>query len=162
GLTKRLSEELDQQLTAEILERVKTVVEPQTWDAFRLHIIERRSSAEVASVLGVTPKAVHSAVYRVWQRIHSEFDELDDVVKDPGTSAAPLPGGVPWDPLEAERLPFEEQSPIEIYIDPGDASKETIRAVLESLSDLHRAAGGLGLEFTSDGNFILSAEEVIR
>ena len=39
---------------------------------------------------------------------------------------------------------------IEIFIDPGDASKETIQAVLERLDDLHRAAGGLGLEFTVD------------
>ncbi len=40
------------------------------------------------------------------------------------------------------------QMPIRIYIDPGNASKETIQDVLEKLSDLHIAAGGLGLEFS--------------
>jgi hypothetical protein len=39
---------------------------------------------------------------------------------------------------------------IEIYIDPGNASKETIQEVLECLSDLHIAEGGLGLEFVAD------------
>jgi len=41
----------------------------------------------------------------------------------------------------------EDAPGLEIYIDPGEASVETITEVLEALSDLHRAAGGLGLEF---------------
>ena len=57
---------------------------------------------------------------------------------------------------------FVELPPMEVYLDPGEASAQTIQAVLEALSDLHRAAGGLGLEFTSDGNFVLASREVSK
>lgn len=49
---------------------------------------------------------------------------------------------------------------IEVCIDPGEAAKETIQELLESLSDLHREAGGLGLEFSVDGLFVMAREEV--
>jgi hypothetical protein len=49
---------------------------------------------------------------------------------------------------------------IEIYIDPGEAGREEVKAVLLALSDLHRAAGGLGLEFKRDGMHVLAVEEV--
>ncbi len=58
---------------------------------------------------------------------------------------------------KAEPL-LDDQSPLLVYIDPGDASKETIQEVLESLSDLHRTAGGLGLEFKVDGHLVLATE----
>jgi hypothetical protein len=58
---------------------------------------------------------------------------------------------------EPDELPL-----LEIYIDPGNASKATIQEVLERLSDLHRAAGGFGLEFRTDGTFVLREEEVRR
>lgn len=50
---------------------------------------------------------------------------------------------------------IEERSPkvpvIEVFLDPGNASKETIQGVFEALSDLHRAAGGIGLDFRMAG-----------
>ena len=49
---------------------------------------------------------------------------------------------------------------LEIYIDPGDGSVETIRDVLLRLSDLHVAAGGLGLQFKSDGLLVRAMEGV--
>ena len=52
------------------------------------------------------------------------------------------------------------QPVLEFFIDPGDASKKTIRAVLDALSDYHIAAGGLGLEYTIDGQYILARMEV--
>ena len=42
---------------------------------------------------------------------------------------------------------------LEIYIKPGNASKETIQAVLDSLSRLHIAAGGLGLVYEYGGAY---------
>lgn len=52
--------------------------------------------------------------------------------------------------------------PIEFYIDPGDARKETIQNVLECLSDLHIAAGGFGLEFISDDMNIKAMEGITK
>lgn len=52
--------------------------------------------------------------------------------------------------------------PVEFYIDPGDAQKETIQNVLECLSDLHIAAGGFGLEFIADDMNIKSMEGVTK
>jgi hypothetical protein len=51
-----------------------------------------------------------------------------------------------------------DELPLSIYIDPSDAPKETIQGVLAALSDLHIAAGGLGLEFTLDGLNALAVE----
>lgn len=67
--------------------------------------------------------------------------------------------------IEAGKLmasTFRENVSIDLYIDPGHASAETIQEVLTALSDLHAAAGGLGLEFKSDGHFVHAAEGVAR
>ena len=48
----------------------------------------------------------------------------------------------------------------EIYIDPGNAPRETIQEVLEAVSDLHCAAGGLGLEFFDADGFIYAKKKV--
>ncbi len=63
---------------------------------------------------------------------------------------------------KAEISTLQIPDPIEIYLDPGNASKETIQEVLEAISDLHRAAGGLGLDFEIDGHFVLATEEVAQ
>lgn len=49
---------------------------------------------------------------------------------------------------------------VTLFIDPGDASTEDIRAVLRAINDLHVAAGGLGLLFTVDGTDIRVTEVV--
>jgi hypothetical protein len=49
---------------------------------------------------------------------------------------------------------------IELYLDPGDASESEVREVLRALNDLHKASGGLGLEFRIDGTFVLARQEV--
>lgn len=52
--------------------------------------------------------------------------------------------------------------PIEFYLDPGDARKETIQNLLECLSDLHIAAGGFGLEFIADDLNIKAMEGITQ
>jgi hypothetical protein len=49
---------------------------------------------------------------------------------------------------------------LEVFVDPGGASKEAIQEVLEALSNLHREAGGLGLEFSIDGLFVMAREGI--
>ena len=50
--------------------------------------------------------------------------------------------------------------PINLYIDPGHASQETVQTVFDRLSNFHRAAGGLGLEFDTDGPHVYAREKV--
>jgi hypothetical protein len=69
-----------------------------------------------------------------------------------GADAPPSAGGASGEPAW---LPS-----FDIYIGPGSASTETIQEVLEALSDLHRAAGGLGLEFKVEGQHVLAKMEV--
>jgi hypothetical protein len=61
--------------------------------------------------------------------------------------------------LGGQTEPRIELPDLELFIDPGVASKETIQEVLEALSDLNRAAGGLGLEFSVDGLLVMAQEE---
>lgn len=48
------------------------------------------------------------------------------------------------------------------YLDPGNASEETIRAVLAAISKLYQAHGGSPLQFTPGDCFALTAAEVSR
>jgi hypothetical protein len=75
------------------------------------------------------------------------------------------PAGWPSARIEADEPitgTYCEQPSIDLYVDPGDASTETIQEVLAALSDLHVAAGGLGLEFKSDGHFVHAVERIPR
>ena len=51
---------------------------------------------------------------------------------------------------------------IEIFINPGNASKEQIKAFLNALSDLHIAHGGLGLTFETMGDGTMVSVPRIR
>jgi len=50
--------------------------EEKTWRAFWLTTVDERKSADVAEELGMTPKAVRQAKYRVLRRIRLELDDL--------------------------------------------------------------------------------------
>lgn len=49
--------------------------------------------------------------------------------------------------LDGIHVPVRLITPIELYIQVGNASAETIAEVLSSLSGLYRACGGSGLTF---------------
>lgn len=49
---------------------------------------------------------------------------------------------------------------IDIFVDPGDATKDEILELYNALSDLHRAFGGIGIEFKEAASKILAGEEV--
>jgi hypothetical protein len=55
---------------------------------------------------------------------------------------------------------FESNSTLEVFLEPGSASKETIQRVFEAISKLHIASGGRGLEFRADDEFVFARERV--
>lgn len=55
---------------------------------------------------------------------------------------------------------FDRPALLDVFIAPGEGSKEDIQAVLERLSDLQVAAGGLGLEFNVGGLLATVGAEV--
>jgi hypothetical protein len=60
-------------------------------------------------------------------------------------------------PSESTKLSLDsaqDNLSINLWIDPGTASAETLERVLVALSELHIAAGGTGLEYTSDGDLL--------
>lgn len=52
-----------------------------------------------------------------------------------------------------------DNSAIEVYVDPGDADEADIQELFDALNDLHRAKGGIGMEFITDGNSVYALEE---
>lgn len=56
----------------------------------------------------------------------------------------------------------EHEEGIHLYLDPGNASAETIQGVLDAISEYHIAAGGFGLEYIVDGNSIVVVEGSTR
>lgn len=113
---------------------------------------DQLTEADVAAVIEAAARA-QAAARADYERLLS----LSDEPIDPSENG---PLGPLWPNGPPEWKPVQEQPNIEVYIDPGNASKETIQAVLESLSDLHLAAGGLGLTFTVDGLWVLAGAEV--
>jgi RNA polymerase sigma-70 factor (ECF subfamily) len=52
---------------------IRSEFETHTWEAFRLCVIENRSTHAVAAELQMTPKAVRQAKYRVLKRLRQEL-----------------------------------------------------------------------------------------
>lgn len=68
----------------------------------------------------------------------------------------PTEEGTPAQPPSTS--PSSKSPVLEVYIDPGNASKKTLQNVLDALSDLHMAHGGLGLEFSVEDNVVYAFE----
>ena len=61
-----------------LLELLEVDFEPTTWQAFRLVVLEGKSSPEVARLLGLSPVAVRVAKSRVLNRFRQEAEGLTD------------------------------------------------------------------------------------
>jgi RNA polymerase sigma-70 factor, ECF subfamily len=57
---------------AEVLDRVRSRVEPTSWAAFCQRMVERRPAAEVAAELGITIGAVYKAAERIKRMVIQE------------------------------------------------------------------------------------------
>ena len=74
--TNELSRRWDLEYCHHTLQRLQDLVEPEfsatTWGAFRLRVIEQRSTDEVATLLGISKNAVDIAKSRVLNRLRKE------------------------------------------------------------------------------------------
>jgi len=67
----------EQELLERALQRVRTRVQPQTWDAFRLTAFDGLSGAEVAARLGMPVTSVYKAKSNVQKLLEGEVRELE-------------------------------------------------------------------------------------
>lgn len=82
-LVRQLEETFDQELLAEVLERVKQRVEPQTWEAFRLTVQEGLTAAVAGAQIEMPVAHVFVAKRRVQKMLEKEMRELEQCDPDP-------------------------------------------------------------------------------
>lgn len=67
----------EQGVTLRTLDLIRSEFEPNTWQAFWLSTVEKKSGSEIAEALGMTKQAVYQAKYRVTQRLREELAGLE-------------------------------------------------------------------------------------
>lgn len=72
------------EMGAQVQERVRSVVTPDSWRAFELVAIEDRSLGEAARILGKSKAATFAAQKRVWERLRAEGRRLLNGRMGPG------------------------------------------------------------------------------
>jgi RNA polymerase sigma-70 factor (ECF subfamily) len=78
-LCRQWDHEHDQHLARRLLASIQPELNPTTWQAFRMLVLEDRRAAEVAEHLGMTANAVYVAKARVLARLREELRGLVDV-----------------------------------------------------------------------------------
>ncbi len=68
----------DEELLQTSMQRIRSRVEPKTWDAFRLTALESRPANEVATTLNMNVEAVYAARCRIQRMITQEVRKLDE------------------------------------------------------------------------------------
>lgn len=63
-------------LVHRVIGMIQAEFEEKTWQAFWLSTVDERKTADIADELGMTPKAVRQAKYRVLRRLRLELDDL--------------------------------------------------------------------------------------
>lgn len=77
-LAQRLEKEFDQELLDQAVQEVQGLVEPHTWEAFRLTAQEGLSGAETAERLHLSVTAVFKARSRVLRMLRERVDSGDN------------------------------------------------------------------------------------
>lgn len=77
-LSRTWDREHNAHVVRRLLELLEADFEPGTWQAFRLVVLEGKSSPEAARILGVSPVAIRVAKSRVLSRFRQEADGLTD------------------------------------------------------------------------------------
>jgi RNA polymerase sigma-70 factor (ECF subfamily) len=78
GLSKQWDQEHDQQLARRMLATIQMEFNTQTWEVFRLLVLEEVPAAEVAQRFGITANLVYVAKSRVLARLRLELRGLID------------------------------------------------------------------------------------
>jgi RNA polymerase sigma-70 factor (ECF subfamily) len=78
----------EQNIAAEVVERVRARIKETTWEAFFRHGVEERPAEEVAAQLSLSVQTVYKATYRVRQMLLKEYCHAHPNGNDP----AALPG----------------------------------------------------------------------
>jgi len=92
-------------------------------------------------------------------RFEDEFGFVDIV--DKSEISEMIGAGKAIHLFPSEKESHSEQPSIDIWIDPGSASSEDLAELYSALSELHRAHGGIGVDFLDDGTKVYSLEEVL-
>lgn len=111
------------------------------------------STAQLLEAFGITYDAVR--------------EELDGIISGKPAPASRL--DMPLRDLsvdEVSSLPLDTKGPkqdagslsLDIWIDPGNSSKEMITEFYDALSELHRALGGVGIVIRDDTSEVLALE----
>jgi RNA polymerase sigma-70 factor (ECF subfamily) len=58
------------------LELIRQEFQQTTWEAFRLHVLERQSGQAVAAALGIKPAAVYMAASRILRKLRAVLDDF--------------------------------------------------------------------------------------
>jgi RNA polymerase sigma-70 factor (ECF subfamily) len=77
-LSRLWDQEHDRHVARRLLDLLEPEFEPATWRAFRLLVLEGKSTAEVAAELGLSANAVRIAKSRVLSRFRREAEGLID------------------------------------------------------------------------------------
>jgi RNA polymerase sigma-70 factor (ECF subfamily) len=77
-LVARLEEKFDLEILDEASARVRLQVQPDTWEAFRLTVLEGRPAAEVAKQVGKQLAAVFKCRNRVQKLLQEEIRRLEE------------------------------------------------------------------------------------
>jgi RNA polymerase sigma-70 factor (ECF subfamily) len=77
-LSRLWDREHDEHVARRLLELLEPEFEPPTWRAFRLLVLEGKSTADVAAEVGLSPGATRVAKSRVLRRFRQEIDGLID------------------------------------------------------------------------------------
>lgn len=83
----------DLSLLRRAIELIRTDFEESTWQCFRQIVLEDRTAVDVAQEIGMTPRAVRQAKYRVIRRLREEFEGILELDPTPSLScgAQPIP-----------------------------------------------------------------------
>lgn len=68
----------DYELLQTSMEKVRSRIEPKSWDAFRMTALESSPAVEVASLLKMNVDAVYAARCRIQRLITQEYKRLDE------------------------------------------------------------------------------------